>query len=493
MRRESGYRRGPYSPWSDPKAGISEKRDIGKIYSEWQGRELGAWASDLTLLGDDVLFDSYGTEHYSGYQYIDGAASNTHIREIGQSFLGTGDHLIACEFYLHWHTTASGTCRAKLYAHTGTFGSSGLPTGSPLATSDDVNVSVIEHTSFGLVRFNFSTPYLLVDGTPYFIMFEYLNNDGIVFAYGGPGHAGNYAHKNGLDEWHYESGWDSIFYLYTSSTSWVVPGVLIEKPEHIVESIFQDELDVTDIDLDSITTTTAERETWKFARSLTQSASSLSYIESVCKEAALASTRTGSGSERLVALCNAGTTTINLTTTDIENDGRGGGVCAVRLSPLDDVFNEFYLNYNYNYYKGTYDKQLFCLGDSDNLVVNTRTNTDGNGSTYQALCLKSQEDYRKVNQWTFDADWIRDDATAELFIKVMMNWLARKKWIFSATLLYTENTLSLELGDRIKITHTLLPSSVSNTRQFIVTRLVDGGMSRIGRIDAEFLMIPEII
>jgi hypothetical protein len=92
-----------------------------------------------------------------------------------------------------------------------------------------------------------------------------------------------------------------------------------------------------------------------------------------------------------------------------------------------------------------------------------------------------------------NADWIRSKAVADLFLKVMMNWLAYRRWIFEATLVYNTNTLTLELGDKVLINHSLLPTGVSNTRQFIVTRLVDGGMSRIGKIDAEFMMIPEVI
>jgi hypothetical protein len=125
--------------------------------------------------------------------------------------------------------------------------------------------------------------------------------------------------------------------------------------------------------------------------------------------------------------------------------------------------------------------------------LNTRANDDSLGATYQALCSGSQTKYNKVEKYEFNADWIRTKTVADAFLKIMMNWLTYQKWIFEATLLYTPNTLKLEIGDKVKINHSLLPAGVSNTRQFMVTRLVDGGMSRIGRIDATFMMIPEII
>jgi hypothetical protein len=273
----------------------------------------------------------------------------------------------------------------------------------------------------------------------------------------------------------------------------VATSVLIESPQHIIESFFQDELSFTNLDLPSINTVTIDRANWLFARSLLSQESSLEYIRSICQEAGLASIRSGAGVERLVALCNAASTTINLISADFENDGKGGSLAGAGLSPTENVYNEFYLNYKYNYAKGNFDLQAFCTASDDNLADNTRSNADGNGATYRALCSTSQTKINKMRPWTSDSYWIRSKAVADLFLKLMANWLAIQKWMFSATMLYTANTLKLEMADKIKITNDLLPSTVSNTRQFIVTRLVDGGMSRIGRIDGEFLMIPQII
>jgi hypothetical protein len=268
---------------------------------------------------------------------------------------------------------------------------------------------------------------------------------------------------------------------------------LIEDPAHIIESIFQDELSFTNLDIPSINTATVDRANWKFARSLTAQINSLDVIKSICEEAGLVLVSSGAGKERLVALCNATSTTINLTSADFENDGEGGSLASAGLSSTETVYNEFRLNYKYNYAKGNFDSQRFCTASDDNLADNTRSNADGNGATYRALCSGSQTKINKTRAWSFDSYWIRTEAVADLFIKLMMNWLAVRKWIFDATILYTANTLKLEMADRIKITSDLLPATVSNTRQFIVTRLVDGGMSRIGRIDGKFLMIPQVI
>lgn len=279
----------------------------------------------------------------------------------------------------------------------------------------------------------------------------------------------------------------------------VATSVLIEAPQHIIDSIFQDELGVTSIDVASIDTTTVDRAvaTWKFARSLTKAENSINCIRGICEESAIISSRASNGSERLTAISNAASTTITITSSDVALDGVKP-LCKKYETSLDDIYNEFYLNYNYNYLTERYDDQLFCKAYTDspndsNLASVTRSNDDGYGASYTALCLSSQTRYNKVVKWEFDANWIRDSTTAEAFIKVMMNWLCYRKWIFEATLLYTANSLSLELGDKVLINHSLLPTGVSNTRQFMATRLVDGGMSRVGKIDAEFTMIPEII
>ena len=269
---------------------------------------------------------------------------------------------------------------------------------------------------------------------------------------------------------------------------------LIEAPQHIIESIFQDELGIPTIDSSSIDAIATDRPlaTWKFARSLTTQSNSLDFIKSICEEAALLSIRTSNGSERLISLANAASTSIALTSGDIALDGVNP-LCKKYETALSDIYNQFYLNYKYDYTKNSYSMQAWCTEASNNLADSLRSNADGLGASYQDLCNNSQLHYKKVVQWIFNADWIRTQSAADALLKIMMNWMTYKKWIFEATMLYTSNTLKLELGDKIKINHSLLPSGVSNVRQFIVTRLVDGGMSRIGKIDGTFTMIPQVI
>jgi hypothetical protein len=171
---------------------------------------------NIALIGGGILtevtVDSYGEGHQTTFQYV----RNEDITEIGQSFKGDGSEISKAKFYLKkFGTTLNGNWRAKLYAHSGIYGSSGLPTGSPLATSDDVSASGVT-TSFSVLSALFSNTYRLVEDVPYVITFEYLNGSaGSCIEFGidsvTKSHLGNYVYRyNGV--WHYDT-FDSIFYV----------------------------------------------------------------------------------------------------------------------------------------------------------------------------------------------------------------------------------------------------------------------------------------
>ncbi len=91
--------------------------------------------------------------------------------EVGQSFQGTNDALSIARFRIKQSGT-SGTLIAKLYAHSGTYGTSSVPdTGTLLATSNSVNISTVG-SSYNWVDFTFSSPYTVVSGTNYVIVLE---------------------------------------------------------------------------------------------------------------------------------------------------------------------------------------------------------------------------------------------------------------------------------------------------------------------------------
>jgi hypothetical protein len=93
---------------------------------------------------------------------------------IGQTFTGDGGTLNSVKFYLQAAVGLTGNCYARIYAHTGTWGTSGVPTGTALASSGVVDVSTIPTSSPSLVTFTFSgaDKITLTNGTHYCVVFD---------------------------------------------------------------------------------------------------------------------------------------------------------------------------------------------------------------------------------------------------------------------------------------------------------------------------------
>ena len=85
-----------------------------------------------------TLIDSYPSSNYDQDQYL---GSNNFVG-YGQSFTTTGSvlKLSSCKFYLVKVGSQTGAMYAKVYAHSGTYGTSSIPTGSALATSDVLDI-----------------------------------------------------------------------------------------------------------------------------------------------------------------------------------------------------------------------------------------------------------------------------------------------------------------------------------------------------------------
>jgi hypothetical protein len=82
--------------------------------------------------------------------------------------------------------------------------------------------------------------------------------------------------------------------------------------------------------------------------------------------------------------------------------------------------------------------------------------------TYTGLCSTSKSMYNIVGRYSFDSKWIREDATADLFLKTMADWSAIRKWEVITTLLYGADSLSIEALDQVLWNIDLLPVSMRN-------------------------------
>jgi len=162
------------------------------------------------------IADSYSESNFTGTftMYLgNGEASK------GQSFTGDGTPITSAKFYLAKTGSPPNNITCELYAHTGTFGTDGKPTGSALATATPVSANSLS-TSIALIEFTFPTPYTMAKGTNYCVAVTY--NDGDVgnrvnIGYDGtsPTHGGNLFYSAaGTAPWVGLSFYDTIFYVY---------------------------------------------------------------------------------------------------------------------------------------------------------------------------------------------------------------------------------------------------------------------------------------
>ena len=166
-----------------------------------------------------TLVDSYAVSNYSADYYYSDSGSLS-----GQSFTGNGGILSAAKFYLKKNAGGSpvGNMRVEIYAHTGTFGSTGVPTGSPLAVSENVAAASLG-TSYALVNFQFlgANRITLTNGTKYFVVYtssdyfgDYPHKVLVGFDSSSPSHGGNRAYSSG-GAWTAQDTLDIIFEVYT--------------------------------------------------------------------------------------------------------------------------------------------------------------------------------------------------------------------------------------------------------------------------------------
>jgi hypothetical protein len=137
---------------------------------------LQATAGDAGLATDDWQLQWKRGDEYVFANYDSSSVALVSAQtQVVQSFIGSGGPLTQATFYLSKSSSPpTGTVSAVLYAHDGgTFGSTGLPTGSPLATSTN-SVAATTPPTFAAggpaaFVFDFDGTITLTPGTPYFI------------------------------------------------------------------------------------------------------------------------------------------------------------------------------------------------------------------------------------------------------------------------------------------------------------------------------------
>lgn len=177
----------------------------------------------LDISGEIGISDSYSEDNVNSGLSSNGVSYDA----IGQSFENVDESILeSCKFYLKStfnNTLPTGDVVARVYAHSGTFGTSSVPTGDPLATSDIIDGSNFTTNEYSLTTFNFSgaNRITLSSGTKYCIAVSYTSGDGthslgVGLDNDSPTHSGNGFRFNTGGSWQSLSAYDFCFYVYSS-------------------------------------------------------------------------------------------------------------------------------------------------------------------------------------------------------------------------------------------------------------------------------------
>lgn len=169
-----------------------------------------------------ILIDSFDVTPYDVITFSTPHPSiTTSSSSLGQTFkLLNSYKLSSVKFLLKRSSgTFTGTLKAYLYVHSGTFGSTGIPTSPILAESNPINLSDIPITPYTWIEFTFDGTFTLVENIPYCIVIYSTNGnlDGSHYVWvankiGGT-HNGNGVYYKGTTLWDWSTR-DYLFYLY---------------------------------------------------------------------------------------------------------------------------------------------------------------------------------------------------------------------------------------------------------------------------------------
>jgi len=145
------------------------------------------------------------------------------------------------------------------------------------------------------------------------------------------------------------------------------------------------------------------------------------------------------------------------------------GVEAVKtsLTPLQNIFTSFTLNYWWNYGSQDYDRVISVdengfSSPGTNLVI-----------ADQLLCKKARETYRVYNSFVYSSNWIYDHDCAELMLQKKIEWFTKQRLIVDWTTGLSDGSIDYikyERGDQIKLNYSRsIPTGLNNSSFFMIT------------------------
>jgi hypothetical protein len=165
-----------------------------------------------------VTIDSYSESNSDSFVRL---YNGSGVPRLGQSFSGGNNTTLdSCKFYLKKYGSPTGNITAAIFAHSGTYGTSSVGTGSALATSNNYDIASLT-TSLQLITFTFSGANRISLASQYYVVvIQYSGGDKYNYLHiGADGseprtHSGNYCQYNTSTGNWLSAGYDIPFYVY---------------------------------------------------------------------------------------------------------------------------------------------------------------------------------------------------------------------------------------------------------------------------------------
>ncbi len=246
---------------------------------------------------------------------------------------------------------------------------------------------------------------------------------------------------------------------------------LIENPAYVIETLARDEVSLATAEIDTANFDAAgtELSAWEFALQLEKREVARSILHNLYRQCR--SKGLWDEQDRLSIVTFDSGAYFPTSGTDVPSgldifDTTGSPVSdAVTTNPifdisiervgLDEVKNDFVLKYKKNYASNDYLGTLYMtngLGTAGSVATNMTEAYLENSQTLTVLKTYTSDSYTKygtTNTLEFEADCIRDEATANKLLQYLIERMWKRRYIVTVTTKF--NAIGLELGDFVNI------------------------------------------
>jgi hypothetical protein len=240
---------------------------------------------------------------------------------------------------------------------------------------------------------------------------------------------------------------------------------LVEGPGDVISKILRADLGVAEANI-----AVSNLSNWKLAYQIKESINSLREIEAICKETWMVYYKKFDGTHiaQLVttAIIPPVVTSKTLSKADVLTTGDNReSTLQVEYTPIEQVFNEFYVRYDKDPATGDYRKVMFIKTPSAATWSADYSNLVSDGETYWNYCHSSYTRYGFTGTKEIKLDRVRDPYTAKqiLITAVLWHYAQRRVVAFESGL----RNLDLELLDCISLSSSLEPGD------FLMTEIED--------------------